>query len=254
MRLEDKVTFISGAGGGMGRIAALMFGQEGSKIVANDYRADAVEETAQMVRDAGGEAIAVPGDVAVPADVERAIAAGEEAFGLINVLYNNAGIMPDEDESVLDLQEDVWRRVLDVNAKGVALCCQYGIPALLRAGGGSIVNIASFVALVGCTVPQDAYTASKGAVLALTQSLAVQFGPKGIRTNAISPGPILTPLLDQLLSDPDKRALRLNRIPMGRFGKPEDVVYAGIYLASDESTWVNGANLVVDGGITINYF
>ena len=254
MRLEDKVTFISGAGGGMGRIAALMFGQEGSKIVANDYRADAVEETAQMVRDAGGEAIAVPGDVAVPADVERAIAAGEEAFGLINVLYNNAGIMPDEDESVLDLQEEVWRRVLDVNAKGVALCCQFGIPALLRAGGGSIVNIASFVALVGCTVPQDAYTASKGAVLALTQSLAVQFGPKGIRTNAISPGPILTPLLDQLLSDPAKRALRLNRIPMGRFGKPEDVVYAGIYLASDESTWVNGANLVVDGGITINYF
>jgi NAD(P)-dependent dehydrogenase (short-subunit alcohol dehydrogenase family) len=254
MRLEDKVTFISGAGGGMGRIAALMFAQEGSKIVVNDYRADAVEETVQMVRDAGGEAIAVPGDVAVPADVERAIAAGEEAFGLINVLYNNAGIMPDEDESVLDLQEEVWRRVLDVNAKGVALCCQYGIPALLRAGGGSIVNIASFVALVGCTVPQDAYTASKGAVLALTQSLAVQFGPKGIRTNAISPGPILTPLLDQLLSDPDKRALRLNRIPMGRFGKPEDVVYAGIYLASDESTWVNGANLVVDGGITINYF
>jgi NAD(P)-dependent dehydrogenase (short-subunit alcohol dehydrogenase family) len=254
MRLKDKVTFISGAGGGMGRIAALIFAQEGSKIVANDYRADAVQETAQMVRDAGGEAIAVPGDVAVDADVQRAIAAGEEAFGYVNVLYNNAGIMPDEDESVLDLQEDVWRRVLDVNAKGVALCCQHGIPALLRAGGGSVVNIASFVALVGCTVPQDAYTASKGAVLALTQSLAVQFGPKGIRSNAISPGPILTPLLDQLLSDPDKRALRLNRIPMGRFGKAEDVVYAGIYLASDESTWVNGANLVVDGGVTINYF
>jgi NAD(P)-dependent dehydrogenase (short-subunit alcohol dehydrogenase family) len=254
MRLEGKVAFITGAGGGMGRVAALMFAAEGARIVANDYRAEAVEETVQMVRDAGGEALAVPGDVAAPGDVERAIAAGEEAFGYINVLYNNAGIMPDEDESVLTLDEVVWRRVLDVNAKGVALCCQYGIPALLRAGSGSIVNIASFVALVGCTVPQDAYTASKGAVLALTQSLAVQFGPKGIRANAISPGPILTPLLDQLLSDPAKRALRLNRIPMGRFGKAEDVVYAGIYLASDESAWVNGANLVVDGGITINYF
>jgi NAD(P)-dependent dehydrogenase (short-subunit alcohol dehydrogenase family) len=254
MRLKDKVTYISGAGGGMGRVAALMFAQEGSRIVANDYQVGAVEETAQMVRDAGGQAIAVPGDVSVAADVERAITAGEEAFGCINVLYNNAGIMPDEDESVLDLREDVWQRVLDVNVKGVALGCQYGVPALLRAGGGSIVNIASFVALVGCTVPQDAYTASKGAVLALTQSLAVQFGPKGIRTNAISPGPILTPLLDQLLSDPAKRDLRLNRIPMGRFGKAEDVVYAALYLASDESSWVNGANLVVDGGITVNYF
>lgn len=254
MRLKDKVTFISGAGGGMGRVAALMFAQEGSKIVANDYRAGAVEETVQMVRDTGGEAIAVPGDVSVPADVERVIALGEEAFGLVNVLYNNAGIMPDEDASVLDLKEEVWRSVLDVNVKGVALCCQYGIPALLRAGGGSIVNIASFVAQVGCTVPQDAYTSSKGAVLALTQSLAVQFGPQGIRANAVSPGPILTPLLDQLLSDPAKRALRLNRIPMGRFGKAEDVVYAAMYLASDESSWVNGANLAVDGGITINYF
>ena len=254
MRLEDKVTFISGAGGGMGRVAALMFAQEGSKIVANDYQAGAVEETVQMVRDTGGEAIAVSGDVSVPADVERVIALGEEAFGFVNVIYNNAGIMPDEDESVLDLKEEVWRRVLDVNVKGVALGCQFGIPALLRAGGGSIVNIASFVAQVGCTVPQDAYTASKGAVLALTQSLAVQFGPQGIRANAVSPGPILTPLLDQLLSDPAKRALRLNRIPMGRFGKAEDVVYAAMYLASDESSWVNGANLAVDGGITINYF
>jgi NAD(P)-dependent dehydrogenase (short-subunit alcohol dehydrogenase family) len=254
MRLEDKVTFITGAGGGMGRVAALMFAQEGAKIVANDYRTEAVEETVQMVRDAGGEAIAAPGDVSVATDVKRAIAAGEEAFGVVNVLYNNAGIMPDGDESVLDLKEEIWQRVMDVNVKGIALSCQYGIPALLRAGGGSIVNIASFVALVGCTVPQDAYTASKGAVLALTQSLAVQFGPKGIRANAISPGPILTPLLDQLLSDPDKRALRLNRIPMGRFGQAEDVVYAAMYLASDESAWVNGANLVVDGGITVNYF
>ena len=254
MRLEGKVAFISGAGGGMGREAALMFAKEGAKIVANDYRADAVEETVKLVKKAGGEALAVPGDVASEADVEAAMRSGEQHFGKINVLYNNAGVMPDADESVTDMTDDVWERVLNINAKGVAHCCKFGIPALKRAGGGSIINIASFVSLVGCTIPQDAYTASKGAVLALTHSLAVQFGPQGIRTNAISPGPILTPLLDELLADPAKRALRLNRIPMGRFGKASDIVYAGIYLASDESTWVNGANLVVDGGITVNYF
>jgi len=254
MRLQNKVVFITGAGGGMGREAALMFAREGAKIVANDYRAEAVEDTVQMVRADGGEAIAVPGDVSVATDVKKAIVTGEQAFGRINVLYNNAGIMPDGDESVLDMDEDIWQRVMDINVKGIGLSCRYGIPALLRAGGGSIINIASFVARLGCTVPQDAYTASKGAVVALTQSLAVQFGPKGIRTNAISPGPILTPLLDELLVDPAKRALRLNRIPMGRFGRAEDIVYAAMYLASDESTWVNGANLAVDGGITVNYF
>lgn len=254
MRLEGKVAFITGAGGGMGREAALMFAKEGAKIVANDYRPEAVEETVDFVKKQGGQAIAAPGDVAHADDVKRAIELGEKEFGKINILYNNAGVMPDADESVTDMTDEVWKRVLNINAKGVAHSCQYGIPALLRAGGGSIVNIASFVSLVGCTIPQDAYTASKGAVLALTHSLAVQFGPKGIRTNAISPGPILTPLLDELLADPAKRALRLNRIPMGRFGKASDIVYAGIYLASDESTWVNGANLVVDGGITVNYF
>jgi len=238
----------------MGREAALMFAKEGAKIIANDYRPEAVQETVEMVRKAGGGAIAAPGDVANASDVKRAIEIGENKFGKINVLYNNAGVMPDADESVTDMTDEVWERVLNINTKGVAHCCQYGIPALLRAGGGSVVNIASFVSLVGCTIPQDAYTASKGAVLALTHSLAVQFGPKGVRTNAISPGPILTPLLDELLADPAKRALRLNRIPMGRFGKASDIVYAGIYLASDESTWVNGANLVVDGGITVNYF
>lgn len=254
MRLKDKVAFITGAGSGMGRVAALMFAQEGAKIVANDTRQDTLEKTVEMVRNSGGEAIAAVGDVSKAEDVRRAIELGEKTFGYINILYNNAGIMPDGDESVLDLKEDIWQRVMDVNVKGIALCCQYGIPALLRAGGGSIVNVASFVALVGCTVPQDAYTASKGAVLSLTRSLAVQFGPRGIRANAISPGPILTPLLDQLLADPAKRALRLNRIPLGRFGKAEDVVYAALFLASDEAAWVNGANLVVDGGITVNYF
>ena len=141
-----------------------------------------------------------------------------------------------------------------MNLKGVFLCCKYGLPVLIEAGGGSIVNIASFVALVGCTVPQDAYTASKGGVLALTKSLAVQYGKHHVRANAICPGPIETPLLKQILSDPAKRQLRLNRIPLGRFGRAEDVVYAGIYLAADESAWTTGTTFVVDGGITVNYF
>lgn len=254
MRLKDKVVFISGAGGGMGRAAALRFAQEGARIIVNDYVATAAAETVAMVKAQGGEAIAIAGDVAKDADVQHAIQQGAAHFGQLNVLYNNAGIMPDEDESVLTMTDAVWDRVMNVNVKGVALCCKHGIPELLKAGGGSVINIASFVSLVGCTVPQDAYTASKGAVTALTRSLAIQFGPKNVRTNAICPGPILTPLLDNLLSSPEKRAKRLNRIAMGRFGKADDVVNAALFLASDESTWVNGASLVVDGGITVNYF
>jgi NAD(P)-dependent dehydrogenase (short-subunit alcohol dehydrogenase family) len=255
MRLKDKVVFISGAGSGMGRLASQMFAREGARIVANDYNANALDETVTMVRSKGGQAIAASGDVSKQADVEHAMQEGAKAFGRINVLYNNAGVSLDGDDSVLTLADDIWDRTLNINTKGIALCCKYGIPELLKAGGGSIINIASFVALVGCTVPQDAYTSSKGAVIALTQSLAVQYGPKGIRSNAICPGPILTPLLEKLYaSDPAKRALRLNRIPLGRFGKAEDIVYAAMYLASDESTWVNGSSMVVDGGITVNYF
>src|SRR5439155_3927559 len=146
-------------------------------------------------------------------------------------------------------------RTMAINVKGLAFCCKHGIPELIKAGGGSVINIASFVALVGCSVPQDAYTASKGAVIALTKSLAVQFGPKHIRANAICPGPIETPLLTKwLLTNPAERNKRLPRIPLGRFGKPEDVVYLAMYLASDESSWTNGAAIVVDGGITSNYF
>ncbi len=194
------------------------------------------------------------GDVSAPPDVERAVEEGVRAFGSLNVLYNNAGIFPDEDTSVLDTDESVVQRVLDVNLKGVWLCCRYGIPKLIEAGGGSVVNVASFVALMGCTVPQDAYTASKGAVLSLTRSLAVQHGPQGVRVNAICPGPILTPMLESLFPSEEERLKRLNRIPLGRFGRPEDVVYAALYLASDESSWTTGTTFVVDGGITVNYF
>jgi NAD(P)-dependent dehydrogenase (short-subunit alcohol dehydrogenase family) len=196
----------------------------------------------------------VAGDVTKSEDVERIVASGVERFGKINVLYNNAGIMPDDDTSVIETSEDAWQRVLDVNAKGVYLCCKYGVPALLAAGGGSIINIASFVALVGCTVPQDAYTASKGAVLSLTRSLAVQYGRQGVRANAICPGPILTPMTETLFPNETEKNKRLNRIPLGRFGRAEDVVWAAVFLASDESSWMTGSTFVIDGGITVNYF
>lgn len=255
MRLGGKVVFISGAGSGMGRRAAQMFAKEGAQIVANDSNQAALNETVALVEADGGEIAGVAGDVANDADVQRVMAEGARRFGKVNVLYNNAGVALDGDASVTTMSAETWARTLSINTTGIGLCCKHGIPELLKAGGGSIINIASFVALVGCTNPEDGYTASKGAVIALTQSLAVQFGPKNIRSNAICPGPILTPMLEKLYaSDAAKRQVRLNRIPMGRFGKPEDIVYAAMYLASDESTWVNGLSMVVDGGITINYF
>ena len=254
MRLADKTVLITGAGSGMGRLACQLFAREGARIVALDLAEAALRETAASVESEGGGIVAVVGNVAVAADVERAVAEGVRAFGGLHVLYNNAGIFPDEDQSVVEMDEGVWQRVLDVNLKGVALCCKYGIPELIKAGGGSVINVASFVALVGCTVPQDAYTASKGAVLSLTRSLAVQYGRQGVRANAICPGPVLTPMLESLFPNEEERLKRLNRIPMGRFGRAEDVVHAALYLASDESSWTTGTTFVVDGGITVNYF
>jgi NAD(P)-dependent dehydrogenase (short-subunit alcohol dehydrogenase family) len=250
-RLDGKVALVTGAGGGMGRLATHTFVREGARVLASDLKAAAVEET---VRGLDGQAVAVAGDVTREADVARMVSTAVERFGRLNVLYNNAGIFDEADESVLTMTEAVWDRTMAINVKGIAFCCKHGIPELIRAGGGSVINIASFVALVGCTVPQDAYTASKGAVIALTKSLAVQFGPKNIRSNAICPGPIETSLMRDLLKDENKKRVRLNRIPMGRFGRPEDVVNMGVYLASDESSWTNGAALVIDGGISSNYF
>lgn len=256
MRLRDKVCIITGAGGGMGRVAARMFCAQGARVVAADVSAGAGEETVALAREAGaGDAIFVRADVSREEDCANLVRRAVEQYGRLDVLYNNAGIMPEADHSVVDTPVEAWEQVQDINTKGIYLCCKYGIPAIIASGGGSVINIASFVALVGCSVPQDSYTASKGAVIALTKSLAVQFGPKGVRSNAICPGPIETPLLTEwLLSDPAAKALRLNRIPMGRFGQAEDIVNLAIYLASDESTWTNGAALVVDGGITSNYF
>jgi NAD(P)-dependent dehydrogenase (short-subunit alcohol dehydrogenase family) len=255
MRLRDKVCFVTGGGSGMGRVAAETFCREGARVAVADLTDAEGEGAAEAARAAGGDAFFVHCDVTREAEVKGAIAATVERYGRLDVLYNNAGIMLEQDRSVVDTEEAVWDRTLAVNVKGIYLCCKHGIPEMVRGGGGSVINIASFVALVGCSVPQDAYTASKGAVIALTRSLAVQFAPHGVRSNAICPGPIETPLMTAwLLSDPEAKEVRLARNPTGRFGRPEDVVSAGLYLASDESTWTNGAVLVIDGGISSNYF
>ncbi|PSR34113.1 MAG: short-chain dehydrogenase [Sulfobacillus benefaciens] len=254
-RLKNQVTLITGAGSGMGQVVATMFAKEGAQVIALDTQEAGLQETEKLIRDADGDVLTLVTDVTQDNAVREAVEAGMKRFGKITVLYNNAGIMPEADHSVTDTEPDVWDRVQAVNLKGVYLVCKYGIPALIEAGGGSVINIASFVASVGCTVPQDSYTASKGAVLALTKSLAAQFGPKGVRANAISPGPIETPLLmEWLLTDPAAKALRLARIPMGRFGKPEDIGHLAVYLASPESSWMTGSELNIDGGITSFYF
>jgi NAD(P)-dependent dehydrogenase (short-subunit alcohol dehydrogenase family) len=254
MRLENKVAIITGSASGMGQTAAEIFAREGASVVVVDIAAEAGEATARAIRSAGGQAIFVQANVAREAEVQRMVDAAITAFGRVDILYNNAGIMPDDDGSVVDLSETIWNRVMDVNLKSTFLCSKYAIPHMVRQGGGSIINIASFVAFMGCTVPQDAYTASKGGLLALTKSFAVQYGRHGIRCNAICPGPIETPLLRTLWVSEEARDLRLNRIPLGRFGTPEDIVYLALYLASDESTWTTGAWLTVDGGISSYYF
>jgi NAD(P)-dependent dehydrogenase (short-subunit alcohol dehydrogenase family) len=255
MRLADKVAIITGAGSGMGRVAAQMFAAEGAKVVAADFDASHGAETVEAVQAAGGDAVFVQTDVSDETDAAAMVAAAMDRYGRIDVLYNNAGIMPEADHSVVDTDVAVWDEVMAVNLRGVFLGCKHAIPRMVEQGSGSVINISSFVALLGCTVPQDAYTASKGAVLSLTRSLAVQFGPKGVRSNAICPGPIETPLLmDWLVKDEAARQLRLARNPTGRFGTPQEIVNVAIYLASDESRWTNGAHFVIDGGISVNYF
>jgi NAD(P)-dependent dehydrogenase (short-subunit alcohol dehydrogenase family) len=250
-RLEGKVCVITGAGGGMGREAAIVFTGEGAKVCVADVDLEIAEETVSLC---SGEAFAVRVDVADEGAVAGMYAATTARFGGIEVLYNNAGISPADDASVLDTSVEAWQRVQDVNTKGVFLCCKHGIPHLLERGGGSVINVASFVAILGAATSQISYTASKGAVLSMSRELAAQFARQGVRVNALCPGPVETPLLLSIFGD-DPVAFERRRVhwPTGRLGTPREIVNAALFLASDESSFVNGAAFVVDGGITAAY-
>ena len=248
-RLEGKVCVITGAGGGMGADAAVRFAEEGALVTVADVDGAAAEKVAAEV---GGLAVQV--DVSDEASVQRMYLAAVERFGGIDVLYNNAGISPADDGSILDTDLEAWERVQAVNTRGVFLCCKHGIPHLLERGGGSVINVASFVALVGAATSQISYTASKGAVLALSKELGVQFAKQGVRVNALCPGPVETPLLLRIWSEtPGAAERRLVHLPMGRMAQPREIVNAALFLASDESSYVNAATFVVDGGLTAAY-
>jgi NAD(P)-dependent dehydrogenase (short-subunit alcohol dehydrogenase family) len=252
-RLDGKVALITGAGSGIGREASLLFAAEGASVVAVDLQEATAIETCDLVSAAGGAAVGVAADVARAADCEAMVAAAEDAYGRLDVLFNNAGVMLGADDDALATDEDTWDATMAVNAKGVFLGCKYGIPALRRAGGGSIVNTASFVAKLGAATPQVAYTASKGAVLALTRELAVIHAREGIRLNSLCPGPLRTELLMKFLDTEEKKQRRLVHIPMGRFGEAAEIARAALFLASDDSSFMTGAELLVDGGITAAY-
>jgi len=253
MRLEGKVAVITGGASGMGMVASKLFAAEGARVVLTDVADDAGQAVAEEIGRDGGEALYVHADVSREADAQAMVRAAVDRFGRLDVLYNNAGIMPPPDGSVVDTADDVWDAVLAVNVKGVAHGCRFGIPAMLEGGGGSIVNVASFVAWMGAATPQIAYTSSKGAVLAMTREIAVEYARRGIRCNALCPGPIETPLLMQLLSDEQKKQRRFVHIPMGRLGRAEELARAALFLASDDSSFMTGASLIVDGGITAAY-
>lgn len=250
-RLDGKIALITGAASGMGRVAAELFAAEGAAVAALD--ATDPSDTVAAVTATGGRAIGITCDVTDEAATQAAAAATVEAFGGVNVLYNNAGISPGDDGGPLDTPVDTWDRTMAVNVKGSWLMVRAVLPAMLEGGGGSIVNVASFVAHLGAATPQLAYTSSKGAVLAMTREMAVIYARQGIRVNALCPGPVLTPLLEKFLSDDAKRARRLVHIPMGRFGQSEEMVKGAIFLASDDSSYMTGQSLLIDGGITAAY-
>ena len=253
MRLEGKVALITGAAGGIGRESALRFAAEGALVVAVDLNRDTVAAVASEVTKAGGKATAVAADVSKAKDCEAMVAEAEAEFGRLNIIFNNAGIMHSADDDAVATEEAVWDQTMNINAKGVFLGCKYAIPAMRRAGGGSIINTASFVAVMGAATPQVAYTASKGAVLSMTRELAVIHARENIRVNALCPGPLHTELLMKFLDTDEKKERRLVHIPMGRFGEAKEMANAALWLASDESSFTTGATFLVDGGITSAY-
>lgn len=253
MRLEGKVALVTGAGSGIGKLTAETFAREGARVVVADVVDEAGRATVEGIRAAGGEAEYVHCDVSVAEEVEAMVAFTVGHFGKLDVMMNNAGIFHARDGSVIDTDEETWDRTIAINLKGVFLGSKYAVRAMLDSGGGSLINVASFVALMGAAVPQIAYTASKGGVLSMTREIAVEFARRGIRANALCPGPIETPLLAELLADPAARQRRLVHIPIGRFGQGQEIANAALFLASDESSFMTGAALVVDGGITAAY-
>ncbi len=252
-RLAGKVALVTGAARGIGLEACLALMAEGARVVAVDLDARAGAEAAERLRAAGGDARFVAADVSRAEDCRRMVAAAEEAYGALHVLFNNAGISHIDDGDAESTDEAVWDLTMNVNLKGIFLGCKHGIPALRRAGGGSVINTASFVALLGAATPQLAYTASKGGVLSLSRELAVIHAREGIRVNALCPGPLRTELLMKYLDTETKRQRRLVHIPMGRFGEASEIAQAVVFLASDESSFVTGATFLVDGGITAAY-
>jgi NAD(P)-dependent dehydrogenase (short-subunit alcohol dehydrogenase family) len=244
-RLDDKVAVITGAAGGIGAASARRFASEGAKVVV----ADRLEKEGKAIADEVG-GLFVQLEVTEPRSVEEMYEAAERHFGGVDICFNNAGISPPEDASVLDTEMDVWRRVQDVNLTSVYLCCKFGIPHLLERGGGSVINTASFVAVMGASTSQISYTASKGGVLAMSRELGVEFARRGVRVNALCPGPVDTPLLRELFAkDPERAARRLVHIPMGRFAEPEEIAAAAVFLASDDASFVTATAFMVDGGI-----
>jgi NAD(P)-dependent dehydrogenase (short-subunit alcohol dehydrogenase family) len=253
MRLQDKVALITGAGNGIGRETALLFAAQGARVVVSDVDDAAGVRAVQDIQAQGGQATYVHADVSKAADAENMVRVAEATFGKLHILFNNAGIMHSADDNAMATEESVWDLTMAINLKGVYLGCKYGIPAIRRAGGGSIINTASFVALLGAATPQIAYTASKGGVLSMTRELAVIHARENIRVNALCPGPLRTELLMSFLNTDEKKQRRLVHVPMGRFGEAKEIAYAALYLASDESSYVTGTEFMVDGGITAAY-
>jgi NAD(P)-dependent dehydrogenase (short-subunit alcohol dehydrogenase family) len=253
VRLKEKVALITGGGSGIGREASLLFAREGAAVVVVDVTDDAGRKTVEEIKKQGGRASYIHADVSSGKDSEAMVAHAEKEFGKLNVLFNNAGIMHSDDDNAMTTSEETWELTMRINARGVFLGCKFGIPALRRAGGGSIINTASFVAKLGAATPQVAYTASKGAVLAMTRELAVIHARENIRINSLCPGPLKTKLLMDFLNTDAKKNRRLVHIPMGRFGEAAEIAKAALFLASDDSSYVTGAELLVDGGITAAY-
>ncbi len=251
--LEGKRVFVTGAGGALGRASARLFAREGAAVAVVDVDAATANETQSLIETEGGHAVTIVADVCDEAQVRAAAETAAQRLGGLDTLFNNAGVMPHQDRSFLDGDLELWHRISAINLDGTMLCSKYVVPHIIAAGGGAVLNMSSFLAVLGCSFPQDGYTASKGAISALTRSMAVQLGPKGVRVNGIAPGPVLTAHVEQFFPDPDARKIRLARIPLGRFGEPADIAGTAAFLVSDASAWITGQVLVIDGGISSNY-